>query len=150
MKKVIILMTLIAGMSVAALADGHKNKTKSEDKQAIEAAVFDYFHGQGEASRERLFRAFDADNASMVGVTREQDGSEAVRSWKDMSEVLSRWAANENPPGGDRDGEIMSMDIVDDRIAVVMFRSADRFYDALTLGKVNGEWKIIAKAFILQ
>ena len=42
------------------------------------------------------------------------------------------------------------MDIVDDRIAVVMFRSADRFYDALTLVNIDGEWKIIQKAFVLQ
>ncbi len=150
MKNIAIAMAVLIGLAVPVSADGHKYKAKSEDKAAIEAAVFDYFHGQGEASRERLFRAFDADNSSMVGVTRGEDGSETVRSWKDMSEVLSNWAANENPPGGNRDGEILSMDVVDDRIAVVMFRSADRFYDALTLGKVNGEWKIIAKAFILQ
>lgn len=150
MKHFVILLTAFFGFATAAIADGHKSKAKAEDKAAIEAAVFDYFHGQGEASRERLFRAFDADNSSMVGVTRAEDGSDVVRSWKDMGEVLTRWAANSNAPGGNRDGEILSMDIVDDRIAVVMFRSTDRFYDALTLGKVNGEWKIIAKAFILQ
>lgn len=150
MKTIAIALVVLLGLVTPASADDHKNKAKSADKAAIETAVFDYFHGQGEASRERLFRAFDADNATMVGVTRGDDGAEAVRSWKDMSQVLSNWAANENPPGGDRDGEILSMDVVDDRIAVVMFRSADRFYDALTLGKVNGEWKIIAKAFILQ
>lgn len=150
MKHFVILLTAFFGFATAAMADGNKSKAKSADKAAIEAAVFDYFHGQGEASRERLFRAFDADNSSMVGVTRAEDGSDVVRSWKDMGEVLTRWAANSNAPGGNRDGEILSMDIVDGRIAVVMFRSTDRFYDALTLGKVNGEWKIIAKAFILQ
>ena len=120
------------------------------DKAAIKVAVFDYFHGQGEASRERLFRAFDADNATMVGVIRGEDGQDAVRSWKDMNEVLGNWAANENPPGGDRDGEIISMNVVNDNLAVVLFRSAGNFYDALTLGKGNGQWKIIAKAFVLQ
>lgn len=144
MKKIMILLTMLAGFAAPALADN------GEDKEAIRVAVFDYFHGQGEASRERLFRAFDADNSSMVGVVRADEGGEAVRSWKDMNEVLSRWAANENPPGGDRDGEIISMNMVDDRLAVVLFRSADRFYDALTLGKVNDDWKIIAKAFVLQ
>lgn len=148
MKKLMHLLVLLAGMTVPAQADHHK--ADNADKQAIRAAVFDYFHGQGEASAERLFRAFDAEHATMVGVTRAENGAEAVRSWKDMADVLDRWAANQNPPGGDRDGEIISMDIVDDRLAVVLFRSADRFYDALTLGKVNGQWKIIAKAFVLQ
>lgn len=120
------------------------------DKSAIKAAVMDYFHGQGEASEERLFRAFAAEHASMVGVVKNDDGDEMIRSWKDMGQVLSNWAANENPPGGDRDGEILDMHVVDGRIATVLFRSTDRFYDALTLAKVDGEWKIIAKAFVLQ
>ncbi len=144
MKNLIVLFAMMAGIAMPAAADGH------EDKEAIKAAVFDYFHGQGEASRERLFRAFDADNSTMVGVVKSEDGSEMVRSWKDMNVVLSNWASNENPAGGDRDGEIISMNMVDDQLAVVLFRSTDRFYDALTLGKVNGDWKIIAKAFVLQ
>jgi len=141
-----ILQTLILACILAVPANAQSN----DDKAAITAAVFDYFHGQGEASHERLFRAFDADNSTMVGVVKNDDGKDAVRSWKDMNEVLSSWAANASPAGGDRDGEIISMNMVDDRLAVVLFRSTDRFYDALTLGKVNGHWKIIAKAFILQ
>lgn len=148
MKKIMIFMAFMAGLAWPAVADHHKNT--EGDKAAIKAAVFDYFHGQGEASAERLFRAFEAEHATMVGVTKGENGSESVRSWKDMTGVLNNWAANENPPGGNRDGEIISMNMVDDRLAVVLFRSADRFYDALTLGKVNGEWKIIAKAFVLQ
>lgn len=120
------------------------------DRAAIKTAVFDYFHGQGEASAERLFRAFAADHATMVGVRKGDDGTETITSWKDMNGVLNGWASNANPPGGDRDGEVISMNVVDGRLAVVLFRSADRFYDALTLSKVNDEWKIIAKAFVLQ
>ena len=121
-----------------------------DHEKAIEAAVFDYFHGQGEASAERLFRAFAADQATMVGVSRDADGNESVAAWKDMKAVLTDWAANENPPGGERDGEILALEMVDDRLAVVLFRSADRFFDALTLARVDGEWKIIQKAFVLQ
>ena len=117
---------------------------------AIEAAVFDYFHGQGEASLMRLNRAFAAEQATMVGVTRDDDGNESVVAWKDMTEVLGNWAANDNPPGGDLDGEIIALEMIDERLAVVLFRSTDRFYDALTLAQVDGEWKIIQKAFILQ
>lgn len=144
MIKFLKALVLACIFAVPALADN------AEDKAAIKTAVFDYFHGQGEGSRERLFRAFDADNATMVGVLRGDGGNDAVRSWKDMNEVLSNWSATENPNGGNRDGAIISTNIVDDRLAVVLFRSTDRFYDALTLGKVNGQWKIIAKAFVQQ
>ena len=149
MKQVLVLLAAMMA-SIAFAHAGHKTDGDKGDKAAIKAAVYDYFHGQGEASEERLFRAFAAEHASMVGVVQNDDGEEALRSWKDMSDVLSRWAGNDNPPGGDRDGEILDMHITDGRIATVVFRSTDRFYDALTLAKIDGEWKIIAKAFVLQ
>ncbi len=144
--RIFYILAALVCMQTSAFAEHHGDA----DKAAIKAAVYDYFHGQGEASEERLFRAFAADHATMVGVIRNDQGEDSVRSWKDMNEVLANWAANENPPGGDRDGEILHMNVVDGRIATVLFRSADRFYDALTLAKVNGEWKIVAKAFVLQ
>ncbi len=137
-------------LMLAAFTPAHAEHHEKGDKVAIEAAVLDYFHGQGEASAERLNRAFAGDHATMVGVMKNDDGEEMVRSWKDMNEVIANWSSNDNPPGGARDGEILDMHIVDGRIATVLFRSTDRFYDALTLAKVNGQWKIIAKGFVRQ
>lgn len=141
---------LTLAIAVIFFVNGPAFAGSNEDKEAITTAVLDYFHGQGEGSRERLFRAFNAEHAAMVGVVRNDAGEENVRSWKDMTEVLTNWSANQNPNGGNRDGEIISMNIVDDRLAVVLFRSTDRFYDALTLGKVDGQWQILTKAFVLQ
>ena len=144
MLKSFLIIVGITFFSLNAQAD------KATDKVAIEAAVNDYFQGQGEASQARLFRAFAADHATMVGVVKDDNDKEVIKSWKDMNSVLNKWAANENPVGGDRDGEILSLDIVDDRLAVVLFRSTNRFYDALTLTKINNEWKIIGKSYVLQ
>lgn len=116
---------------------------------AIEAVVLDYFDGQGEASLERLQRAFHPD-ASMFGVMTNDEGESFLRVWPKMSEVIENWAANENPPGAGRDGEVMSIDIVDERLAVVTFRFTDRFYDAFTMVKLDGQWKIAAKTFVGQ
>ncbi len=143
------LLTILIFFGLAPVTAATLDHTEKH-KAAIETAVFNYFHGQGEASAERLNRAFAAEFATMVGVTRDPQGNEEIRAWKDMTKVLANWSANENPPGTEREGEILSMDIVDDRIAVVLFRSADRFYDALTLVYIDDEWKIIQKAFVLQ
>lgn len=137
-------------LSFFILTPAHAEHHGDPDKAAIKAAVMDYFHGQGEASAERLNRAFARDEVTMVGVMRNDDGEEILRAWKDMGEVLDNWAANENPPGGDRDGEILDMHITDGRIATVTFRYTDRFYDAFTLVKIDGEWKIASKVFIRQ
>ncbi|MEM9234913.1 MAG: nuclear transport factor 2 family protein, partial [Pseudomonadota bacterium] len=114
----------------------------------VRDAVYDYFEGQGERSEERLSRAFAVDHARMTWVQKDDDGTEAVTSVP-ISEIIPRWSEGE-PSGEARDSEILSMEIVDGRIATVMFDSNGRFYDALTLAKVNGEWKIISKAFVRQ
>ncbi len=155
MKKILAALALFAS-SEAAAAHHHgddmvmKASAEKPDEAAVKAAVFDYFHGQGEANLERLNRAFAADEASMVGVMRADDGAESLRTWKDMNEVLANWASSANPPGATRDGEILDMHITDGRIATVTFRSTDRFYDALTLVKIDGHWKIVAKVFVRQ
>lgn len=119
------------------------------DIAAIEAVVLDYFDGQGEASLERLQRAFHPD-ASMFGVMTNELGESYLRVWPKMSDVIENWAANENPPGAGRDGEVLSIEIIDERLAVATFRYADRFYDAFTMVKLDGQWKIAAKTFIRQ
>ena len=124
-------------------------ETYDPDVEAIEAVVLDYFDGQGEASLERLQRAFHPDS-SMFGVVTNDDGEADLRVWPKMSEVIENWAANETPPGAGRDGEVMSIDIIDQRLAVVTFRYADRFYDAFTMVKLDGQWKIAAKTFVRQ
>jgi hypothetical protein len=120
------------------------------DEEGVRAAVFDYFNGQTVSSAEQLNRAFVADNATMVGLMRAQDGTETLRTWRDMNEVITNWSANPNPGAPARDGEILEMQILNGRIATVLFRSTTQFYDALTLMKIDGQWRIVAKAFIRQ
>ena len=143
-------MIAIFAMIAAAAAPAQAESVQQTDETRIRAAVFDYFHGQGQGSIDRLNRAFASNEASMVGVVRGEDGSESLKSWKDMNEVLANWSKDPKPGAPDRDGAILDMHIADGRIATVTFRSTDRFYDALTLVKIDGEWKIVAKVFIRQ
>lgn len=141
-----LLALSIALLAPAAFAE----PAKQADEAAIRAAVLDYFHGQGQGSIERLNRAFAVEHATMVGVMRADDGKESLRAWKDMREPLANWSKEPNPAAPDRDGEVLGMQVTDGRIATVTFRSTDRFYDALTLVKIDGEWKIVAKVFVRQ
>lgn len=148
-----MMRAVLMAMSLSALSmtGGAKAADHESDEAAIKAVVMDYFDGQGTADRERLLRAFAEDEATMVGVLprREGEGVE-VRAWKDMREVLENWASAKNPPGAGRPHEFLDVHVTDGRIATVHFRYADRFYDALTLAKIDDEWTIIAKAFTTQ
>lgn len=140
MKLTPILAALCAAISPAFAGD--------PTSDAVAAAVFDYFDGQTERSAEKLNRAFAADTAAMV-FTRTNDDGEMELTSMPLSDILPNWAKGE--PGTEpRTGKILSMDVVDDRMATVIFDSDGRFLDALTLLKVNGEWKIVAKVFVRQ
>ena len=151
MKRFVLISALTMGVFLSACAtvatDG-VTSVSAADRAEIEARVYDYFDWQGYADAERLDRAF-ADNATMHGVRTGEDGEQTVRFWPDFQQTLEAWGSNDNPPG-ERDGEILSVSVVDGRIATVQFRSADRFYDALTLVKVNDEWVIASKVFVRQ
>lgn len=117
------------------------------DKVAIEGVIQDYFDGIGAADAERLNRAFAAPTAAMVGLSKTREGVE-LRAWKEMETVIANWAENTEPEGAGRDGEIIDMIVADGRIATVMFRYKDEYYDVLTLLKVDGVWKIVTKTFV--
>lgn len=140
-------LALTASPAIAQTAD--PLALGAEDRAGIETAVWDYFHGQGMGDAARMNRAFLTEHAAMVGVRRNAEG-EYVDSNEDMGAVIASWSRTQNPNGGSRDGEILSIDVVDGRLAVVLFRSTTRYYDALTLIKVDGAWRIVSKAFVTR
>lgn len=129
--------------------ESSQTMASASDRVLIEAVVMDYFEGQTAGSFKRLDRAFN-DDASMFGVAKNEAGEFYLRVWPKMSEVIEGWSDNPRPNAPERDGEILSIDVVDERIATVMFRSTDRFYDALTLVKIDGQWEIASKVFVRQ
>ncbi len=140
-----VLLSAVASFFVA-FAPFAAQADDATDRAAIESVVQDYFDGIGAADRTRLERAFAVEHAAMIGLRKEAGG--ALGSWKDMSAVVDQWVDQESPEGAGRDGEILDVSVVDGRIATVMFRYKDEYFDALTLLKVEGAWKIVAKAFV--
>ena len=136
---------LLALAPTAALAG--EVRGKASDEAMIEAVIEDYFDGIGAADAERLNRAFAADKAVMLGLAKTDGGGE-LRAFKDMEAVIANWAGNDDPEGVGRDGEILDLAVVDGRIASVVFRYKDEYYDVLTLLKVDGRWKIVTKTFL--
>jgi hypothetical protein len=69
---------------------------------------------------------------------------------REITAMIEQWSDNPNPPGERTDFQILSIEIVDGRLATVTFRFTDRFYDAFLLIKQDGEWQIVSKAFVEQ
>lgn len=148
LKSVIALVTSSALLlGCATMPDSPADQ--GPEAEAVKLVVLEYFQGQGQASEERLERAFARNHAIMMTSTVRSDGTNSVRR-TEMDDVISTWVSNENPPGLRSDYEFLSLQIVENRLATVTFRSGTRFFDALTLMKIDNEWKIVTKVYVPQ
>ena len=129
----------ILGIALAVL--GVAAQAEADDFGAVRAAVFDYFDGINEVSRERLERAFDP-SAELKNV-----GANGAIVAQPIDQVIERWMAKEPEA---REGEILSIDVTDGEIARVVFDYNGDYIDFLTLAKVQGRWKIIDKVFVTR
>lgn len=141
MRKIIVFLAPILIFTASVFAND------ADDRAAIEATLADYMEGFFEADSERLNRAFDKDGR-LVTMQKSDDGSDTLKAW-DMAPMLKAWSKRDPMPMKPK-SQILSIDIKNGAMASVVFDSNGRFYDFLTLAKLNGQWKIIHKAFIRQ
>jgi len=141
MKLFLSAFAALACLTGAALA-------QTADDQAVRAAVYDYFEGQTQADLARLQRGFDESSAHMKFIDENEDGEPYVRVME-IAPVLEAWGGGE-PAEDERVGTILSLNVVDGRMASVLFDSNGRFLDQLTLLKIGDDWKIVSKVFIRQ
>lgn len=115
---------------------------------AIRAAVMDYFEGGNDGQADRVARAFAGETGHMYVLRPGPDGDGLeARNLGEFAQVFSR------PIPYERSGEILHLNIVDDRMAFahLRFTTPDREYDDFfLLYRVNGEWKIVSKAFTVE
>lgn len=119
------------------------------DREAIQATVLDYFQGQKLRDLERLQAAFDTSVAAMIGLSKNDDGEITPRRLE-LAPILPRWAEGEPNAEAANDYEFLSLEVLDGRMATVLFRSGTSWFDALTLLKIEGTWKIVSKAYVPQ
>ncbi|MEM1191779.1 MAG: nuclear transport factor 2 family protein [Pseudomonadota bacterium] len=146
----LLILSILASLVLfpaRAQSEPQNLQGNAQDRAAIAAAIQNYFDGIGGADAEQLQTAFDVDHATMVGLIKNEDGSRAMIKAPNMAAVVGNWASNKSPEGKGRDGEILDMTIVDGKIAMVMFRYKDEYFDVLSLLKIDDMWKIVSKTF---
>ncbi len=122
--------------------------TMSDAERDVRERAADYFLGGQDADQDRLARAFDLDNGHMKYVAANDDGTEELR----VVTLAEFRARNTTPSTVDRTGRILSLDIVDDKMAWVKFQivypDGGQFIDYLLMYKTNGDWSIVNKMFV--
>lgn len=133
-----------------AAAQAQAQSTFSEDEIAVRRAVEDYFRGIEAADHERLGRALHLEGGHMKFVgpkdRNNRDAGQALHT-----QTLTEFRAGIRPENPDPvSGTILSMDIVDGKMAWVKFRFElpdILFTDYLMFYKIDGTWKLVNKMF---
>lgn len=109
----------------------------------------EYIGGQIVGSSEMIQAAFHKDMVMMFP-DHDANGESYLQLWADMHALAEEWAQTPHPEYDVVSFRILSLDVVDDRLATVLFEVEDRVYEALTLVKAEGKWTIVSKVFIEQ
>ncbi len=125
-------------------------KLPSKTREEIKNVLYEkYLGGQKNSSVETLRDAFHPDSV-MFFPSKDDAGKSYLQRWTDMHSTVVGWAEPGNPDLTFDNFEILSMNVVDERMAVVIFKIEDRVYDAITLINIDNTWKIASKVYILQ
>ena len=128
----------------------HILQISAGERAQIESVLYEkYLGGQIHGDAELLKSAFNVDSV-MFRPSKSEDGTDYLHKWTDMHSVVTGWAKDAKPDLNIQDYEILSVNAVDERMAVVLFKYNTSVYDAITLVKIDDEWQIAAKVYIKQ
>lgn len=147
LKKILCLIIFTFSISMTA-------QQNSNDTASITSTIENYFFGYIQRDGDLLDKAFDMENGAMkVPVTNEQ-GIQTVEN-NYFKELIPKWASREKLPEDVRSESelnILAIDIVDGEIgsAKISMKVGEITYiDILSLQKINQEWKITNKIFVV-
>ena len=123
------------------------------DMALITETVENYFNGYMQSDEEMLLKAFDTENGAMKIISTKGE-SEAAENIP-FSELVQRWSSREKFSQEVLDNsslEILEIDEVDGKIAsarISMKVDETVYIDILSLHKMNDQWKITNKIFMV-
>ena len=134
MKTIRTITLVVTLMLVAFYSQAQSNK------EGVKATAMDYIEGTANGEIERIRRAFHKD-AALYAVN--NDGS--LRRIP-IDQYIGYFKEGQK---NDRQGKIVSMDIVNDaaNVKIEILSGQWKFTDYLLLLKLDGQWKIINKSY---
>ena len=120
----------------------------SDTHEAISQVAMDYFNGMANGDLDLMAKAFDMEYGDIKYMIPDENTKKTIIRHIHFSEFVNVFKNLSNMPWT---GKILSVDVVDDRMAMVKFslKTEKRDYvDYLALYKRNGNWRIVNKMTI--
>lgn len=127
---------------------------KSKDITGITTTIENYFDGYVERDIDKLNKAFDTQNGAMKVITKADDDTESAENHL-FKDLMPKWGGREKLSTADKNNcalQILTIDVVDGKmgIAKISMKIGDTTYiDILSLQKMNREWKITNKMYVV-
>lgn len=140
MFRVILVLTTLFVASQSSIAQ------TSEDSQ-IKETIQAYIDGFNKRDRRLLEEAFAVENAHMKSISTTENGEDRVRVTK-----IQDWIEKATAEGANRNAKvkILSITMVNDRIANVFLDFDGALFDMMLVAKIDNRWKILNKVSIYQ
>ncbi len=130
------------------------SQEKSKETELITETIENYFYGYLYGDSEKLNQAFDTENGAMKVISTADNGNETVNNiyFKDL---ITRWTSRDKFSRDVLENsslEILEIDDVDGKIASARIRmkvGETVYIDILSLHKINQQWKITNKIFLV-
>ena len=126
----------------------------AQDDKQITSVIEDYFYGYIHRDSVRLVRAFDMVNGAMKVPGTFKDGKEYVAN-DPFNSLIPNWYSREKLSAEILEScklTIKNIDLVEDKIAsakIHMKVGETTYIDILSLQKINKDWKITNKIFVV-
>jgi len=155
---ILVVFSLMASACSDTQAEPREISSKQLDvmtaseksRRDIESVIFDkYLLGQKMKSVDTIRDAFHPESV-MIYSGQDGEGNNRFQRWLNMHETVAEWAEQSSTDLDLTQFEILSMDIVDDRMAMVVLKVQERVFDGITLVKEGNEWRIASKVYITQ
>ena len=128
---------------------GIDEKSKGVLEREVRETVERHFAAVIKGDADALKKVWDADAGHVKAVDGRRRSGETV-AVEPVSRAIERWAAQPTP---DARGTVLSVDVVRGSMAMArteMLWRGGRYEEFLILLRVNGQWRIVDKAYVAQ
>lgn len=138
MKQVVLVAFIISIFAVGVIA-------QTPDKDAVRIPLENYIKGHATGDGEYMRKAFHTEG-NLIFI---RDGNFTTRSF---NEYISGFTGKPAADEASRKRMIESVDVSGNAAAakIILDYPTTRFVDYMSLLKINGEWKIVAKIFYAE
>jgi len=146
--KTVIQSAMLFLVFIGIMPQANANSISSSTHETVTKIAIDYFNGMANGDLDLLGEVFDMEYGDVKILDTDPDTQKNSIRRIPFSKFVNAFKGNTNKPWI---SDILSVDIVDDRMALVKLSlktKKSHYVDYLTMYKRDNKWRIVNKMFV--